>query len=1649
MTRPASAAFVILLLYALCAGGAAWAASYLRRPLSLARLLLLAALPLLYLAPFWLAGKTMLPADHGFLTRPAPGTAPTTVWSDDAGRQFAPWAEAVRLAWAKGEWPHRFRWSGSGMTLDGNGASAAYSPLTLLGLVLPLPAFFTFRAAARLFLALSGMWLWLRELRLSSAAALFGAVAFAFSLAMTAWLLFPHTGVIPLWPWILFTLERLRDPSGRRRAFAVLILLFALLPLSGHLESAASGCLFAAIWLAARRVAGDRAETAPVARAVAAAAPLALALSAFSLLPQALVILASNRFALTEHPFWHDVLSWIPHAPGSPWTAVLPFFPRALGDGIASPLLPGSIGSFPEMAQGYFGIVGAALALLVLRPGSRRPPAEKALLVPLVFGLGVASGAWPFAEIAALLPGLNRMLPARFLAWLPLAGAAVAAFELDRLNEDLTRRRGAAALALSLFAGPALLGLWLERHLRPLHAAAGGLLYQRKAYLLAGAALLASAAVVAAAARRPRLFGSAGAALLTLVAAAELFRQGTRLVPPSDPENLYPKTPLVRFLESRPGVFRIVGETTAFYPNVGVFAGLEDVRTHDPAERRDYVEFLDATCGYDPVPYFKRIRDVSSSALDFLNVRYLVGEAGRAAPSEKWTAVYSGDDGTVFENARVLPRVFAPDRVELASESRAAPGPDADWSREATVAFEGPPPRVAPGASVAEYAENGNAVTFRSTSPGETILVASLVNDGGWRGSDETRGAGSDRPRQRALSRGRGAGRRPPRPARVRDPRLPHGLADHGRLRGGNVARGGARAPARPKAHFVSALPATVLLLLLYGTGSGAAILFARWIGRPVPSRVALLFLLLPVAFLAPGVLHDRAPLGPDQAYLTAPAPVPPGPRGSAWLDDVVHQILPWHVAVREAFRNGELPLRNPWNGCGTVLDANGQSAAFSPWTALAFPLPPLSALSLWGALRLFLGLGGMWLWLTELSLSGRAAVFGAIAFGFSMTMTAWIFFPLTAAVGLWPWALFLMERLGGGQTRRRAAAGLAAVFFLWPLSGHSETAASAAAFTALWLLARALLGDRGRVRRLLAPAAAAALLAVGLSAFSLLPQTLAIGASNRLALVAKPFWTPILSLAPHAAGWSNGALALLFPRLFGDNITVPTIPGAAGAFPEVAAGYVGILPAALLVLLFRPGSARPAWQKALAVPAAFGVGAAIGLWPFAEAVSSLPVLSHMFPLRYLTWFALAASAIAAGELDRLVEDADRRPSARIWPIAALLAVLLLAFGTWRRARGVYLEAGFLDPARRGFPARGAGARGGARDLRGHVRPRAAPPILGNPAPDGRRGRGALRPGDAALSLGRPREALPRDPARRIPAPGAAPVPSRRRRRDALPERQRPRRRRGGADPRRHRAARLRGAPRRGGRLRAVRLFQAVGRPRRAGARLPERPLPRRLPGARRAVGEVASGLRGRRRNRLPERPRAPPRVRPRTGPAAKAASRSRVLEELRLERRGRSGRRPRGLGRRARDAKRIGRDPRLLRARQFALLSSSRARRARSRSRREPRGRRRMAGARRVREPAADGAGQRSVSRDRRPVGGPSDPPRLRAARVPGRPRRIGPVGGRRRGGARADPPEGPLAQAAGLRGKRARHRDARRPPRSESDSRAGRGRRRPKATR
>lgn len=162
-----------------------------------------------------------------------------------------------------------------------------------------------------------------------------------------------------------------------------------------------------------------------------------------------------------------------------------------------------------------------------------------------------------------------------------------------------------------------------------------------------------------------------------------------------------------------------------------------------------------------------------------------------------------------------------------------------------------------------------------------------------------------------------------------------------------------------------------MVLLACYALGAVAIAAATRVFRRAVDLKSFLIFLALPIIFLFPGFTANRTPIPIDHLraqftpWNSVPRPVPYNPS----LSDVATQFAPWAKAVRMAYKEGSVPFWDRWNGCGMPLAANGQSAPFSPFTALMFALPLAQAFVLLGAVKLFLALCGSYLWLTELVL--------------------------------------------------------------------------------------------------------------------------------------------------------------------------------------------------------------------------------------------------------------------------------------------------------------------------------------------------------------------------------------------------------------------------------------------------------------------------------------------------------------------------------------------------------------------------------------------------------------------------------------------------------------------------------------------------------
>ncbi len=757
-----------LLLWVLYVAGAAAvgaAARFVRRPIPTLAFSAFVVLPVLYLLPGFLADRTAIPVEDVRLTYPwttlgPPFGSPTPHRNpnlNDIAFQIAPWTAAVRGAWRSGSLPWLDRWNGCGMPLAANAQSGAFSPVVLAGLPLPLGRSFTLAEALKLLAALSGAWLWLAELRVSRAGAFLGAIAFGFSLLMTVWLPWPFASVVALWPWAFFLLERLDDPKGRARSAALLSAVLVAWAASGHPESAALGAAFLAVWTAFRVLSRGWSSPGAVLRSAALAATVALALSAPLLLPQIDAIRGSNRRVRAEGAL--DIVSTLgrPHRPWWPTGFVAPFVPKAFGDGIGAPMLPRAVYSYPEVSSGYVGAAAWILALLTLRPGSKRRPEAYGLAAIGAIAFAVSGRTWPAIEALARVPGLGVMLTVRFQAWIAVCAAALAAFEFDRWRRDVAAnpRRALWLTAAALAFGAAAAAVFLR--LSPRYVANGG--YRAEATSLAIVAIVVAAigAAAALAAIRRRARVGVVFAVLVLASLGELFSISLPFDRLGPSAAVYPATPLVDFLRRRPGIFRVVGVSTALFPSSNVFAGVEDVRTHDPLERRDYVELLDAAAGYPPAEYFKTFRDPEAPLFDLLNVEYAVAPPGASLASPRWEKVYSAVDGVVFRNRSARARVWAPRSVRSVGGAPAGHADDAfaafglapaEIVRQigngdaAVVVSDGTsllPAREGDAPAISKIASSDRSIAFTAEVPGHapSVVVASETQDGGWHARDE------------------------------------------------------------------------------------------------------------------------------------------------------------------------------------------------------------------------------------------------------------------------------------------------------------------------------------------------------------------------------------------------------------------------------------------------------------------------------------------------------------------------------------------------------------------------------------------------------------------------------------------------------------------------------------------------------------------------------------------------------------------------------------------------------------------------------------------------------------------------------------------------------------------------------------------------
>ena len=424
----------------------------------------------------------------------------------------------------------------------------------------------------------------------------------------------------------------------------------------------------------------------------------------------------------------------------------------------------------------------------------------------------------------------------------------------------------------------------------------------------------------------------------------------------------------------------------------------------------------------------------------------------------------------------------------------------------------------------------------------------------------------------------------------------------------------------------------------------------------------ALIYAVLALVFVSPALVPGKTLSNSDFLRFQPPwAGVRPHalrlPSNSE-LGDNPDQLQPFLRYTKE--RLPDIPLWNPHIAGGRPFLANAQSAVFSPFSLPAYVLPFWTALTWIGALKLWVAGFGMFLLGRALGMRVGGALLAGVVYAFSLWMVTWLSYPHMSVWTWIPWMLLLTDWLIRRPDLLSGAA-LSAVVGVQFLGGHPESSFHAVLAMIAFLVMRLVQERRSGA----SPAAGAGRTLLAFSAAT-------AGGVALAALVLLPFGELLLNSADlharqgisidHAPLLRQFALGIALPDYWGRATATPIRP-----FLLDRALYAGALP---LMLTATAVVMRPRFERICV--AAFGalwLAVLLGVPPFLQIVTRLPVFSSGHNGRLAVLYVLSLALLAGWGLDDLAEGGWWRRRRRLVIALSAAAVVLPALFVFAAGR--------------------------------------------------------------------------------------------------------------------------------------------------------------------------------------------------------------------------------------------------------------------------------------------------------------------------------------------------------------------------------------------
>jgi hypothetical protein len=556
---------------------------------------------------------------------------------------FYPWRAFAAEAIRKFDLPLWNNHILAGAPFVANGQSAIFYPINFLYYLLPTNAAWSLRLF--LLVICSGCFtaVFVEAIGGSVAGSIAAGIVYSMGGFVSAWQGWAHADAAMWLPLMLFCVHKLASgPSFRRVLLAAVC--FSMPVLAGHPETAIHVTVLALAYAILRFLPVTRGDLTRSGKALAGfglAGLLAAGIASAQLLPTGEWV-----GGLTHR----SDLIW----PPAHVNQIMGLVSR---DNRGNPNSAGV--SMPESGA-YIGML--ALLLLFLAPLHRNKRDVLFFAIVIAAGIQLIVGWGPLRELAIHTPVIKGLKPTRL--WIlvdfscaVLGGLGLSVLESVQISERRKRAGIYALIGLGISTG--IFGMAALVRYTHVHTE-----WSRSPY--ASIALLTAAGILLLLRIRsslsPQQFKLAALALISI----DLLTYTYGYIPFSDPASIFPKAPLLEFLQRQDTKhYRVASLDNAIGPNWEMMYGLSTPEGYELTLERSQSFLRDFSYfALDGITFrADQVGALRDRRLDLMNVKYLITSTQNAADAlssqpGRFSSIYTEGPLRIFENKTVLPRAF-------------------------------------------------------------------------------------------------------------------------------------------------------------------------------------------------------------------------------------------------------------------------------------------------------------------------------------------------------------------------------------------------------------------------------------------------------------------------------------------------------------------------------------------------------------------------------------------------------------------------------------------------------------------------------------------------------------------------------------------------------------------------------------------------------------------------------------------------------------------------------------------------------------------------------------------------------------------------------------------------------------------------------